>query len=369
MTDTRLEADTVVIGAGVIGLAVARALAQSGRDVLVLEHHGGIGSETSSRNSEVIHAGIYYPTDSLKARLCVAGREALYRFCHTHGVPHRRCGKWLVAVDETQEEALVALQKQAHLNGVELAPLATAQLASVPGLAAIAALESPETGIVDSHQLMLALLGDLEDLGGRVVYHTPVEAAEALGQGHRLRVGGELACELDCEQVVNAAGLKGMALAHQWGGFPVDRLPRLFLARGHYFSYTGAHPFTRLIYPMPEPGGLGVHLTLDMAGQARFGPDVQWVDNVDYGIPPERQQQFADAIRRWWPDLDASRLQPAYSGIRPKLSGPGEPAADFQIEGPGDHGVPGLVQLLGIESPGLTASLAIADLVREKLGN
>jgi L-2-hydroxyglutarate oxidase LhgO len=363
----RMETDTVVIGAGAVGLATARALAQSGRDVLVLEQHDAFGMETSSRNSEVIHAGLYYPTGSLKARLCVAGRRALYDYCLSHGVPHHRCGKWLVATDEAQVDSLADLERQAAANGVELTPLSTSDLAAMPALKASGGLASPETGIVDSHQLMLALLGDLEDAGGRVVYRTPVETAEVRGQGHRLRVGGELACELDCDQVVNAAGLHGIGLARQWGGFPQSRLPPFHLARGHYFSYRGRHPFDRLIYPVPEPGGLGVHLTLDMAGQARFGPDVQWVDELDYRIPPDRQARFIEAIQRWWPALEPERLQPAYAGIRPKLSGPGEPAADFHVEGPEDHGIPGLVQLLGIESPGLTACLAIADLVREKL--
>ena len=363
----RLEADTVVIGAGVIGLAVARALARAGRDVLVLERHDHFGSETSSRNSEVIHAGLYYPTGSLKARLCVAGRQALYDYCQSHGVPHRRCGKWIVAVDAAQQAALEALEGQATANGVPLKRLSRRALHEAPELAAVDGLESPETGIVDSHQLMLALIGDLEDAGGQVVYRTPVEAGAVKGQGHRLRVGGEMACELDCRQVVNAAGLHALTLARNWSGFPVSRLPNMHLARGHYFSYHGAQPFSRLIYPMPEPGGLGVHLTLDMAGQARFGPDVQWIDSLEYNIPPDRQAQFALAIRRWWPGLDPERLQPSYSGIRPKLSGPGDPAADFFIEGPGEHGVGGLVQLLGMESPGLTACLAIADLVQSKL--
>lgn len=363
----RLETETVVIGAGVVGLAVARALAQSGQDVLVLEQHDAFGTETSSRNSEVIHAGIYYPTGSLKARLCVAGRLALYEYCQSHGVPYRRCGKWILATDEAQLEAIAALERQAAENGVALAPLSAADLAAVPALVTAGGLMSPETGVVDSHQLMLALLGDLEDAGGRVAYRTPVETAGVQGQGHRLRVGGELSCELDCEQVVNAAGLHGIDLARRWDGFPRGRIPPFYMARGHYFSYSGRHPFQRLIYPMPEPGGLGVHLTLDLAGQARFGPDVQWIDELDYRVPADRRAQFAKAIQRWWPSLEPDRLQPAYAGVRPKLSGPGEPAADFHIEGPEDHGVAGLVQLLGIESPGLTACLAIADLVRSKL--
>lgn len=363
----RLETDTVVIGAGVVGLAVARALAQSGRDVLVLERHGAFGTETSSRNSEVIHAGIYYPPGSLKASLCLSGRRALYGYCESHGVPHQRCGKWILAVDAEQQQALAAIAAQAAANGVELMPLTGAALAAQPEIAAVAGLASPETGIVDSHQLMLALLGDLEDAGGRVVYRTEVESAESSGAGHCLRLGGDLSCLLECRQLVNAAGLDAHRLARNWGGLPQARLPSLYLARGHYFTYQGSHPFRRLIYPVPEPGGLGVHLTLDLAGQARFGPDVQWVDSLDYRIPPERQAQFAQAVQRWWPALEPDRLQPAYAGIRPKLSGPGQPAADFHIEGPEEHGLAGLVQLLGIESPGLTASLAIADLVLSKL--
>ena len=363
----RLDADTVVIGAGVVGLATARALAQSGRDVLVLEQHDTFGTETSSRNSEVIHAGIYYPTGSLKARLCVAGRRSLYSYCESHAVPYRRCGKWLVATDQSQFDALASLKEKAAENDVGLTPLSTERLASIPALSALGGLESPETGIVDSHQLMLALVGDLEDAGGRVVYRAPVEAAQVQLQGNRLRVGGDLSCEVDCRQVVNAAGLHGIALAQQWIGFPRSRIPTFHLARGHYFSYSGRHPFEHLIYPLPEPGGLGVHLTLDLAGQARFGPDVQWVDQLDYRIPADCRQRFVASIQRWWPTLKPSRLQPAYSGIRPKLSGPGEAAADFHIEGPEEHGIAGLVQLFGIESPGLTACLAIADLVRQKL--
>lgn len=362
-----LDVETVVIGAGVVGLAIARSLAQAGRDVLVVEQHDVFGTETSSRNSEVIHAGLYYPVGSLKAKLCVAGRLALYDYCKSHGVPHRRCGKWILAVDEEQQDTLITVQQQAAANGVVLAPLTARELAKMPELTAVGGLISPETGIVDSHQLMLALLGDLEDSGGRVAYRTPIEAGEVRGSGHRLRVGGELACELDCQQVVNAAGLHGIDLARRWSGFPQDRLPPFFLARGHYFTYQGKHPFSHLMYPVPEPGGLGVHLTLDMAGQARFGPDVQWISDLDYRVPAERRLQFAEAIQRWWPALDPERLQPAYAGIRPKLSGPGQPAADFFIEGPEEHGVPGIVHLLGIESPGLTASLAIAELVREKL--
>lgn len=363
----RLEAETVVIGAGVVGLAVARQLARSGRDVLVLEAAEVFGAGISSRNSEVVHGGLYYPTGSFKARLCVEGRKALYEYCRSHGVPHRRCGKWVVAVDQVQQASLAAIAEQASCNGVRLNNLTRQQLQSEPQLAAIAGLESPETGIVDSHQLMLALIGDLEDAGGRVAYRAPVTSAEAGTGGQRLRVGGKMACELACREVINAAGLQAHALAQAWEGYPKARLPALHLARGHYFSYQGAHPFSRLIYPVPEPGGLGIHLTLDMAGQARFGPDVQWIHSLDYRIPAERLGHFAAAIKRWWPEVDPQRLQPAYAGIRPKLSGPGEPAADFFIEGPEEHGLAGLVLLLGIESPGLTSCLAIAELVQQKL--
>ncbi|QCF26608.1 NAD(P)/FAD-dependent oxidoreductase [Hydrocarboniclastica marina] len=365
----KLEADTVVIGAGVVGLAIARALARDGRDVLVLEQQSAFGMGISSRNSEVIHAGLYYPEGSLKARLCTTGRRALYDYCASHGVPYRRCGKWVIATHPEQEPALAEVEQRAAANGVTLDRLSTRSRAAEPDLNIVAGLASPETGIIDSHQLMLALIGELEDAGGRVAYNAPVEFAEARGTGHLLRVGGELECEILCRQAVNAAGLNAAGLARQWGGFDKSRVPALHMARGHYFSYSGAHPFTRLIYPVPEPGGLGIHLTLDLAGQARFGPDVQWITQEDYQVPVDRAGHFRDSIAQWWRGFDPARLKPAYSGIRPKLSGPGKDPADFFIEGPEEHGIEGLVVLLGIESPGLTASLAISELVRDKLAH
>lgn len=364
----QLQADTVVIGAGVVGLAVASRLATLGQDVLVVESGDRFGEGMSSRNSEVIHGGLYYPTGSLKARLCVEGRQALYAYCQRFRVPHRRTGKWIIATDEHQHPALESIVQQAGRNGVPLSWHDGADLArSLPDVEASAALFSPETGIVDSHGLMLSLLAELESQGGHLVCRTPVLEVSSADSGHNLTLGGELPCRLDARRVVNAAGLSAISLARQWAGFPAQHCPPQYMARGCYFSYSGRHPFSSLIYPVPEPGGLGIHLTLDLAGGARFGPDVEWISAEDYRVDPARAQGFADAIRRWWPAFQSRRLQPAYAGIRTKLSGPGEPAADFQILDASVHGVPGLVHLFGIESPGLTASLAIADYVAHRL--
>lgn len=363
-----LETETVVIGAGVIGLAVARALARAGQEVIVLESAGRFGEGISSRNSEVIHAGIYYPAGSLKARLCVDGRQRLYEYCHSHQVRHRKCGKWIVATGEAQDARLLDIQTAAAANGVELALVPAHRLQEqLPALSASSGLWSPETGIVDSHGLMLSLLGELEDAGGHVAFHSPVIAAESDSHGHCLQIGGETPLTLKAATVINAAGLGAVPLAQAWNGLPDSAKPRQWLARGVYFSYSGRTPFNTLIYPVPEPGGLGVHLTLDLAGQARFGPDVEWIDREDYTVDPARMEAFANGIRQWWPDLDASRLQPAYAGIRPKLVGPEGGFADFRVDGPEEHGVSGLVNLFGIESPGLTSCLAIADMVRERL--
>jgi L-2-hydroxyglutarate oxidase LhgO len=365
--------DTVVMGAGVVGLAVARALSRAGQTTLVLEQAGAIGQGTSSRNSEVLHAGLYYPTGTLKARLCVAGRRALVAYCEERHVPHRLCGKLLVANTDAQRGALMKLASQGRANGVEgLQWLEGPQARAMePELAAVAALWSPATGVVDSHALMLALQGDLEAAGGQVVLHTPVTALRrpAAGAGLVLEAGG---MHLHAQTVVNAAGLWAPALAARIEGLPGHARPRSHFAKGQYFSLSGRAPFSRLIYPMPEPGGLGVHLTLDLGGQARFGPDVQWLessdaDALDYAVDPARQGDFEQAIRRYWPGLPANALQPAYSGVRPKLSGPDAPFEDFRIDGPAVHGVPGLVQLFGIESPGLTACLALADEVLARL--
>lgn len=357
------QVDCVIIGAGVVGLAVARALAQAGREVLILEAEAAIGTATSSRNSEVIHAGIYYPQGSLKARLCVAGRDALYAFCDSHGVPYRRCGKLIVATDESQLAGLDALQAHARANGVgDLQRLdGDAVKALEPQLNAVAGLLSPSTGIVDSHALMLALQGDAEAAGALLALHAPVEAVEVMGGGFRVEVGGAEPMTLHATTLINCAGHAAPTLAARTTGLPADKVPPRYFAKGSYFSLATTTPFRHLVYPLPEPGGLGVHLTLDLGGQARFGPDVEWVDGLDYTLDEKRADGFYAAIRRYWPALPEGALQPAYTGIRPKISGPGEPAADFRIDGPADHGIAGLVNLFGIESPGLTAALAIAD--------
>lgn len=363
-----LEIDTVVIGAGVVGLAVARELSLAGQQVIVLERAGHFGEGISSRNSEVIHAGIYYRQGSLKARLCLEGRERLYDYCRRFRVGHRQTGKWIIASDTGQLEQLNQVQRAAQANGVELEVADQGQLAGqLPDVTAVAGLFSPRTGIISSHDLMVSLLGELEAAGGQLVFHAPVESASSDGQGHRLTVGGAAPCELQCQRVVNAAGLDAIALARSWQGQDPSTCPQAWYARGVYFSYSGRHPFDTLIYPVPEPGGLGVHLTLDLAGQARFGPDVEWIPEPEYTVDPERRHAFAKSISRWWPGLDPDRLQPAYAGVRPKLAGPDAGFMDFRIDDEDHHGIPGLVHLLGIESPGLTASLAIAREVRERL--
>jgi len=365
------QVDCVVIGAGVVGLAVARALAQAGREVLILEAESAIGTGTSSRNSEVIHAGIYYPQGSLKARLCVAGRDALYAFCDSHGVPYRRCGKLIVATDASQLAGLDALQTHAIANGVDdLQRLDDDEVKALESqLNAVAGLLSPSTGIVDSHALMLALQGDAEAAGALLALHAPVEAVEVLGNGLKVEVGGAEPMTLLATTLINCAGHAAPAIAARTTGLAADRVPPRYFAKGSYFSLATPTPFRHLVYPLPEPGGLGVHLTLDLGGQARFGPDVEWVDGLDYTMDESRADRFYAAIRRYWPGLPDGALQPAYTGIRPKISGPGEPAADFRIGGPAEHGVAGLVNLFGIESPGLTAALAIADEVCQRLAH
>jgi L-2-hydroxyglutarate oxidase LhgO len=356
----------VVIGAGVIGLAIGRALALAGREVLVLEREHHFGTGTSSRNSEVIHAGLYYPTDSLKARLCVAGRRQLYDYCAERGIAHRRLGKLVVATRTGQLAELRAIHDRALANGVENCRLLEAAEARQlePQLACVAALHSRETGIVDSHGLMLALLGDLEAAGGLLACATPFERASRRGTEWIVATGGEAPFELAADWIVNAAGLHAQEVAARIDALPAAHVPPRFLARGCYFQLAGRAPFSRLIYPVPVPGGLGVHLTLDLGGQARFGPDVEWVDAIDYTVDARRADAFYAEIREYWPQLPDGSLVPAYAGIRPKLSGPGEPAADFVIAGPDEHGVSGLVNLFGIESPGLTACLAIGQQVR-----
>jgi len=357
--------DCVVIGAGVVGLACAQALAAAGREVIILEREVAFGTGISSRNSEVIHAGLYYPAGSLKARLCVEGKHRLYAWCEHRGVAYRRCGKLLVATRPDQLARLDAISAAASANGVtDLQRLDRAGIAQLePALDAHAALLSPSTGIVDSHGLMLSLLGDAEARGAMMALGSPVMAGRVEGHGVVLEVGGEAPMTLWANWVVNAAGLDAVGLARRIDSPAQAGLPDAYLARGVYFTLAGKAPFSRLIYPMPEAGGLGVHLTLDLGGQAKFGPDVAWIDAEDYTVDPARAARFHEAIRHWWPDLDATRLVPGYAGIRPKIVGPGQPDADFRIDGPVQHGTPGLIHLMGIESPGLTASLAIGGYV------
>jgi L-2-hydroxyglutarate oxidase LhgO len=357
----------LVVGAGVIGLAVARAAALAGHEVVVAEAEKGIGTGISSRSSEVIHAGIYYPTRSLRAKHCTRGRRMLYAYCASHGVPHRKCGKLVVATSAAEEEKIAAIHDQGVANGVEGLKLIDGKAARAlePALSCSCALLSPESGIVDSHALMLALQGDLEDHGGVVALATRIERLTPTAAGWRIEVEGEEPLTVDA--VVNAAGLRAQALARSTAGYPVERVPRLVLAKGNYFGYTGRPVFSRLIYPAPVDGGLGVHVTLDLAGRMRFGPDVEWIDTENYDVDPARAEAFYERIRTYWPGLPAGSLAPDYAGIRPKLTGPGEPPADFVIDGPRDHGLPRLVNLFGIESPGLTSALSLAEEVVERL--
>ena len=363
------DIDAIIIGAGVIGLATARELSMRGLSVIILESETEFGSATSSRNSEVIHAGLYYPAGSLKARLCVEGRQRLYDFCESHGVAHRRCGKLIVATSEDETPLLVALGAKGKANGCDDLELIDQRqaLSLEPALACSSALLSPSTGIIDSHGYMLALLGEAEDHGAALALNAPFERAEAMSDGFRVHVGGKEPVSLTCRLLVNSAGLVAPMVAAMIEGLPSAAIPQARFAKGSYFSLTGKSPFSRLIYPAPHTHGLGVHLTLDLAGQARFGPDVEWVDTIDYAVDPRRMEGFGDAIRRYWPGLPEHALAPAYSGIRPKISGPDEPAMDFRIDGPETHGLPGLVNLFGIESPGLTASLAIAGEIAARL--
>ena len=367
-----------VIGAGVIGLACGRALARRGIETLILERNENFGSETSSRNSEVIHAGLYYPGGSLKATLCVAGRHQLDDFCRSHAVHHRHCGKLIVATAGADEERLAALQAQGEANGVDdLRWLSAAEARALePELACTAALLSPSTGIIDSHGLMLALLGDAERAGAVLARRSPLRGGVIEPTGIVLECGGDDSLLLHCPLVINAAGPWASDVAASLAGFPPAALPATHHAKGNYYALAGRAPFSRLVYPMPESAGLGVHLTLDLAGQARFGPDVEWLPDpppgvrlgvFDYRVSNGRADAFATEIRRYWPGLPAGSLQPAYAGVRPKLAGPGEPAADFLVQGPAQHGIAGLVNLFGIESPGLTACLAIADRVATEL--
>ena len=357
--------DCVVIGAGVVGLAVARSLGRTGREVLVLEAEGTIGAGISARSSEVIHAGIYYPAGSAKARLCVEGRRLLYDYCRARGVGHRRCGKLIVATGPEQLPGLKALESAGRANGVPDLRWIEADEARAmePALRCVAALDSPTSGIVDSHGLMVALQGDLERAGGSVACRSTLLEGRRIDGGLLLQAGAAAApVALIARLVINCAGLGAQEVARRLGT-PPERIPPLRYAKGSYFQLQGRCPFTRLIYPLPEPGGLGVHLTLDLAGRARFGPDLEWVDQVDFAVDPARAAGFYSAIRRYWPQLPDAALQPAYAGVRPKLAGPEAPVADFAIQGPEEHGIARLVNLYGIESPGLTAALALAEAV------
>ncbi|NRQ01193.1 NAD(P)/FAD-dependent oxidoreductase [Marinobacterium sp. xm-d-530] len=356
-----LKTDVIVIGAGVVGLAVARKFALEGRETIVLEAESSFGQGVSSRNSEVIHAGLYYPPGSLKARVCRLGRDLLYDYCQSRDIAHKKIGKWLVANGETQEAKLEHIRQTAIANGcLDLSWIDAAEVAErEPELRATRVLNSPSTGIVDSHGLMLALLADLENAGGTVVYASPVLKGELSGGKLVLGVGGVSDCKISAPTIVNAAGLESTALATLLGSGKVPDIPKKGFAKGNYFSLSGKSPFARLIYPVPEPGGLGVHLTLDLQGRARFGPDVQWVDKPSYEVDESRKEQFARAIREYWPNCDAKRLSPDYAGIRPKIGRADEP--DFCVQDAREHGLPGLVNLFGIESPGLTSSLALAE--------
>jgi L-2-hydroxyglutarate oxidase LhgO len=355
----------MVVGAGVVGLAIARQAALAGHEVIVAEAEGGIGSGVSSRNSEVIHAGLYYPTGSKRAYHCPRGRRMLYQFCFSHGVPHRKCGKLVVATSEDEIAKLDAILKQSRINGVEgcelIEPAAAKRLE--PELACVAAMHSPETGVVDSHRYMLALQGDLEDHGGMIAFNTRIERITQVQGGWLLQAGDTITVDA----VVNAAGLGAQKLGGATEGYPQERVPHLFLGKGSYFGYAGKPEFSRLIYPAPIHGGLGVHVTLDMAGRMRFGPDVEWTEEENYDVDPRRADVFYASIRKYFPRLKDGALVPDYAGIRPKLTGPTEPAADFMIDGPRQHGVPRLVNLFGIESPGLTSALSIAEEVVESL--
>ena len=366
-----LQVQAVVIGAGAVGLACARALALAGKEVIILERNTDFGLETSARNSEVIHAGIYYPPGSLKAKMCVQGRQRLYAFCQSHGVEHSRCGKLIVATSERQLSELKNIRARALANGVDDLELLTASqaVALEPSLHAMGALLSPSPGIINGRAYMLDLLGEAELHGASLALNSRAQSMQSTATGLQLSVLCDGVEEtLLADLVVNAAGHQAIALANTCDAVSAEKIPRAYLAKGNYFSLAGRSPFSRLIYPVPEPGGLGVHLTLDLGMQARFGPDVEWVQTEDYSVNPQRAEVFYAAIRKYWPDLKDDALQPAYAGIRPKTVPQGSPDADFQVQGPDEHGVAGLVNFYGIESPGLTSSLALADVLCERLG-
>jgi L-2-hydroxyglutarate oxidase LhgO len=360
------DVDCIVIGAGVIGLAVARALARSGREVVILERERQFGMHTSSRNSEVIHAGIHYPPRSLKAKLCVAGRDLLYRYCAERGIGHRRCGKFTVATADAEVAVLENIADNALANGVvDLEWLDAKQATRIePQLTCVRALSSPSTGIIDSHAYMQSLLADAEAAGATVAYGTTVDSLAPTPAGTQIRIEATAQPIVRAQLVVNCAGLHAHQVANSIEGFPAQHVPTVRYAKGSYFALAGASPFTRLVYPAPRAGShLGIHMTIDLSGAARFGPDTEWVEAIDYAVDPQRVAIFADAIRRYWPRLDAERLYPAYAGIRPKILGQRDATPDFDVSGPEEHGVAGIVNLFGIESPGLTASLALGEYV------
>ncbi|MBT3791278.1 MAG: NAD(P)/FAD-dependent oxidoreductase [Alphaproteobacteria bacterium] len=359
------KVDCVVVGAGVIGLAIARSLAKKGREVIVLEAENDIGTGTSSRNSEVIHAGIYYQPGSLKAKLCVQGKEALYHYCEERGVEHKRLGKLIVASQDKDLATLEKLKRTAETNGIpDMVFLNGPEMKSLePALAGVGALLSPSTGIVDSHGLMLAYQGEAEDLGMVIAFNSPFQSARSESNQFHIEVGGDTPLSLTANTLINSAGLGAQDIANNISGLKPNHIPKRYLLKGSYFSMTGKSPFTRLIYPVPPDASLGIHLTLDLGGQAKFGPDQEWIDSIDYTMNPSRADSFYASVRQYYPDLADGALEAAYSGIRPKIQAPGDPVADFMIEGPADHGIAGLVNLFGMESPGLTSSLAIGDYV------
>ncbi len=360
------KAYCIVIGAGVIGLAVARELALAGREVIILERAGAIGTETSARNSEVIHAGLYYPPGSLKARLCVEGKQRLYAYCAERGIEARAIGKLLVAASEAQVPKLAAIEENAERNGVrDLVWLSPEEARALePEVRCTAALFSPSTGILDSHAFMLTLQGDIENAGGVIAFKSAVVSGRSQSDCLVLRTQET---EVKAKLVINACGFRAPAIAQSIDGMPKHLIPRPYFAKGNYFALKGLSPFKHLVYPMPEAAGIGIHATLDLGGGIRFGPDVEWIETIDYTVDEKRAPLFEEAIRQYWPALPENALAPSYCGIRPKITGPGEPSADFLIQGPSDHGLEGLWNLFGIESPGLTASLALGADLRKRI--
>lgn len=366
-----IDVECIVVGAGVVGLAIARTLAQQGKEVLIVESESSFGSGVSSRNSEVIHAGLYYPVNSLKAKLCLRGKALLYDYCESHHVPYQRLGKLLVATDESETTQLMSIKRNAEQCGVnDLTVLSAAEAKALePELHCETALLSPSTGIVDSHALMLSLLGDAEQSGAQLVLNTPLKKVEIKGPNHfKCYFDDEEQSLISCAYLVNASGLYATELAKNMLGLDKQHIPEAhYYCKGSYFSYSGKSPFQHLIYPMPNSAGLGVHLTLDLGGQVKFGPDVTWLDKESYDVDGELVKNFYKAVRRYWPTLKNDTLHPAYAGIRPKLSGPSQAVADFVISSKSQHGVAGLLNLFGIESPGLTAALAIAEKVTQQI--